>query len=144
MRTFFVSASFLALSAFAGASVGTSAPLQNIRLVQHESRLQRASLRGEEFKDVAHTSQSRCSLTTLPEPLATPDPLLDSVDRSAHITVSFIIGTDGHTHSPLILESAGATRDRVVLRMVKSWRYRPATCNGVPTDFEGKIQFSRN
>jgi len=82
-------------------------------------------------------------MTTPPEPLATPDPLLDVGDANAHITVSFIIGVDGRTHSPLILESAGSAPDRVVLRMVRSWRFRPATCNGVPTDFEGKIQFSR-
>ncbi len=143
MRIVSMPALLMALSAFACASVPTSGTLQNTRLVQHEAHLQRASLRGEEFKDVAHTSQSRCSMTTLPEPLATPDPLLDAVDQNEHITVSFIIGTDGHTHSPLILESAGSAPDRVVLRMVRSWRFRPATCNGVPTDFEGKIQFSR-
>jgi len=131
------------LSVLASASVAPSLTLRNTRFVQHESRLRRASSREEEFKDVARSSQSRCSLTTPPEPLATPDPLLDTVDPDAHITVSFIIGIDGHTHSPLILESAGSAPDRAVLRMVRAWRYRPATCNGVPTDFEGKIQFSR-
>jgi len=29
-----------------------------------------------------------------------------------------------------------------VLDTVLSWRYRPATCNGVPTEAEGKIAFS--
>jgi outer membrane biosynthesis protein TonB len=45
-------------------------------------------------------------------------------------------------HSPLILESAGLQGDRHVLQTVRSWRYRPATCNGVPTETEGKIEFS--
>jgi hypothetical protein len=25
---------------------------------------------------------------------------------------------------------------------VRAWRYRPATCNGLPTETEGKIEFS--
>jgi hypothetical protein len=45
-------------------------------------------------------------------------------------------------HSPLILESAGLAGDRRVLQTVRTWRYRPATCNGVPTEIEGKIEFS--
>jgi len=28
------------------------------------------------------------------------------------------------------------------LQTVRYWRYRPATCNGVPTEAEGKIEFS--
>jgi outer membrane biosynthesis protein TonB len=53
-----------------------------------------------------------------------------------------VIGIDGRVYSPLILESASSTEDRTVLRTVRSWRYRPAMCNGVPTETEGKIEFS--
>ena len=88
---------------------------------------------------VAHGS---CAATQLPEALATPDPLLDGPDRNAKIEVSFIVGTDGRVHSPLILESAGVSEDRAVLNVVRSWRYRPALCNGVPTDAEAKVEFS--
>ena len=66
--------------------------------------------------------------------------MTSSVD-DRRVRVSFIIGTDGHVHSPLILESAGIARDRRVLQTVRTWRYRPATCNGVPTETEGKIEF---
>jgi TonB family protein len=59
------------------------------------------------------------------------------------VKVSFIIGADGRVHSPLILESAGPVGDRSVLQTVRAWRYRPATCNGVPTETEGKIEFSQ-
>ena len=59
------------------------------------------------------------------------------------VKVSFIIGADGRVHSPLILQSAGPAGDRNVLQTVRTWRYRPATCNGVPTEAEGKIEFSR-
>jgi TonB family protein len=58
------------------------------------------------------------------------------------IKVSFIIGTDGKVHSPLVLESVGQTEDRTVLKAVRSWRYRPGMCNGVPTETEGKVEFS--
>jgi TonB family protein len=77
-----------------------------------------------------------------PEALTTPDPLFPSTARGQKVKVSFIIGTDGRVHSPLILESAGLAGDRHVLQTVRTWRYRPATCNGVPTEIEGKIEFS--
>jgi TonB family protein len=58
------------------------------------------------------------------------------------IKVSFIVGTDGRVHSPLILESSGTSEDHAILNTVRAWRYRPAMCNGVPTETEGKIEFS--
>jgi len=87
-------------------------------------------------------THANCEATQLPEALATPDPLLDRPDSGAKITVSFIVGTDGLVHSPLILESAGVSEDRTVLNAVRSWRYRPALCNGVPTEAEAKVEFS--
>jgi TonB family protein len=77
-----------------------------------------------------------------PEALATPTPLLDSSVSGGTIRVSFIIGTDGRVHSPLMLESGGSAEDRIVLDAVRSWRFRPATCNGVPTETEARIGFS--
>lgn len=88
------------------------------------------------------TAPASCEATQPPEALATPNPLLEPPDNSAKIKVSFIIGTDGRVHSPLILESAGALEDRTVLDVVRSWRYRPAMCNGVPTEAEAKVEFS--
>ena len=32
--------------------------------------------------------------------------------------------------------------DHIVLDAVRTWRYRPATCNGVPTEAEARIGFS--
>jgi TonB family protein len=83
-----------------------------------------------------------CEATRPPEALATPDPLLGRPDPDTSVTVSFIIGTDGLVHSPLVLSSAGPSEDRVVLEAVRGWRYRPALCNGVPTESEAKVQFS--
>lgn len=91
---------------------------------------------------VRNATGSNCEMTRQPEALTTPDPLLEGTQEGNKITVSFIIGTDGTVRSPLILESAGQDEDQHVLEVVRSWRYRPAMCNGVPMEAEAKIEFS--
>jgi TonB family protein len=123
----------------------TQLPVPNTRhtLADRERQLWRSPNRASEFSNVPHLSvRGRCEDNEPPEALATPDPLI-SAGAISKVKVSFIIGADGYVHSPLILESAGPLGDRSVLRTVRSWRYRPATCNGVPTEAEGKIEFSR-
>jgi TonB family protein len=97
-----------------------------------------------QFVDVPHVSASaaQCGEVQPPQALTTPSPLMSRTASGTKAKVSFIIGTDGRVHSPLILESAGATGDRTILRTVRTWKYRPATCNGVPTETEGKVEFS--
>jgi TonB family protein len=110
---------------------------------QRESRLARSLARSAQFVDIQHIAQEQaCEQVEPPVALATPDPLFLSAGRGKRVKVSFIIGTDGRVHTPLILESAGLRGDRRVLDTVRTWRYRPATCNGVPTETEGKIEFS--
>ena len=117
--------------------------LQSSLLEQRERQLSRTLRRASHFEDVPHISARwLCEDVQAPVALATPNPLLTPAGRGRSVTVSFIIGTDGHVHSPLILESAGIAGDRHVLDTVRHWRYRPATCNGVPTETEGKIEFS--
>ncbi len=112
-------------------------------LEQRESKMSRSLTRASQFVDVAHiSSRPACEDVRPPEALATPDPLFTTAAHGQKVKVSFIIGTDGRVHSPLILESAGLAGDRHVLQTVRTWRYRPATCNGVPTEIEGKIEFS--
>ena len=82
------------------------------------------------------------NLRRVPEALLTPDPLLRAKDDDLRVRVSFIVGTDGHVHSAFILDSGGAEEDQLVLHAVRYWRYRPALCNGVPTDSEALIRFS--
>lgn len=86
--------------------------------------------------------QSTCTAIEPPQALTTPNPLLDQINGPAKITVSFIVSADGQVQSPYILESAGATEDRIILNTISTWRFRPATCNGVPTESEAKIAFS--
>jgi len=109
-----------------------------------ERQLSSVPVHNSEFADVPHTNaRSRCERTHPPEALATPNPVLNPGDPALKVRVSFIVGADGRVHSPLILESAGTADDQAILDAVRAWRYRPAMCNGVPTETEGRIEFSR-
>jgi TonB family protein len=119
-------------------------PLRWTVLAEREHQIWKTPVRASEFSDVPHVSaRSRCEDTQPPEALTTPNPLMVPALAGIKVKVSFIIGADGRVHSPLILQSVGPTADRNVLQTVRGWRYRPATCNGVPTEAEGKIEFSQ-
>lgn len=135
---------FVAASAVASEQV-SPAGLRQISLADRERQSWRTPLQTTQFSDVPHlTALSNCENTEPPQPLTTPQPLLMLPESAQQkVKVSFIVGSDGRVHSPLILESAGTAGDRSVLRAVQHWRYRPATCNGMPTESEGKIEFSR-
>ena len=135
----------LAIPAVCSATVQTSSPRpRQTFLAEREHQIWKTPKRAAEFSDIPHASaRARCEDTQPPEALTTPDPLLVPAGAEQKVKVSFIIGADGRVHSPLILQSAGPVGDRNVLRAVRTWRYRPATCNGVPTETEGKIEFSR-
>jgi len=112
-------------------------------LAGREQQLWTVPTRNLEFVDVPHTTaRSRCEENRPPEALTTPNPILGISGSGVKIKVSFIVGTDGRVHSPLILESSSTTGDHAILDTVRAWRYRPAMCNGVPTETEGKIEFS--
>ena len=112
-------------------------------LAQHNQQFGSLAVRDASFSVMSRmTPRASCEATQPPEALATPDPLVEAPIATSKITVSFIVGTDGRVHSPLILESLGPSGDRIVLDAVRAWRYRPATCNGVPTEVEGTIAFS--
>jgi TonB family protein len=121
----------------------SSLPRESV-ISQREHQVWKTPKRAAEFKDVPHVSaKARCEDTRPPQALTTPDPLVVPAGAESMVKVSFIVGTDGRVHSPLILQSSGLIGDRNILRTVRTWRYRPATCNGVPTESEGKIEFSR-
>lgn len=107
-----------------------------------EQKLRRVPGHISEFSSLSEPMAiARCGDVRPPEALATPDPLLQLDDDTARVRVSFIVGADGRVHSPFILDSGGMREDQVVLRAVRRWRYRPALCNGVPTDAEARVQF---
>ena len=133
----------VALPGWATVSLASHNLQGRLSLAAREHQLWAAATHDSEFSTVAHaTAPKNCEATQPPQALATPNPVLDGFQSSATITVTFIIGTDGLVHSPLILQSAGPSEDRAVLHTIGTWRYRPATCNGVPTESEGKVLFS--
>jgi hypothetical protein len=112
-------------------------------LTLREQRLRHVPVHASEFSPLAEPlALPRCGASTPPEALATPDPLLKIENADQRVRVSFIVGVDGHVYSPFIMDSGGPSEDQVVLHVVKRWRYRPALCNGVPTDSEARVLFS--
>ena len=111
-------------------------------LEQLEDHLRRLPAHQSEFSPMAEPlALPRCGEVHPPEALVTPDPPLQFDDENLRVRVSFIVGADGRVHSPFILDSGGMREDQIVLRAVRHWRYRPALCNGVPTDSEARVQF---
>jgi len=132
----------MVLAAFSAGSASVS-PLRSAALGQRDGQVLKTLRRAAQYVDVPHvSSRPACAAVQPPQALTTPDPLFTTATGGRNVKVSFIIGTDGRVHSPLILESAGVAGDRRVLQTVRTWRYRPATCNGVPTETEGKVEFS--
>ena len=114
-----------------------------VPLAQLEKTLRRAPAHISEFSPVSEPlAVAKCGDVRPPEALLTPDPLLHVQDDDLEVRVSFIVGSDGHVHSAFVLDSGGSDEDQIVLRAVRFWRYRPALCNGVPTDSEARVRFS--
>ncbi len=112
-------------------------------LESKEILLRRPLTRRSQFAAVQHVGPyPTCSKIQVPQALLTPDPLWEPNHERPRVQVSFIVGIDGRVYSPLILESAGLSGDRRVLQTVLSWRFRPAMCNGAPTETEGQVSFS--
>ena len=112
-------------------------------LVQREQTILKPASHNASFSAIPHSSApQRCQDTRPPEALATPSLSLTS-DADEKVIVSFIVGVDGRVHSALVLHGGDEWNERAVLEVVRHWRYRPATCNGVPTEFEAKVEFSR-
>jgi len=112
-------------------------------LATAEQRLRSSAVHDAYFAALSSSViRNSCLANSQPQALATPDPLLGFSGSQSRITVSFIIGTDGRIQSPLILSSDNPSEDSDILQTVRSWRYRPALCNGVPTEAEARVEFS--
>lgn len=116
---------------------------QHTRLSESERCLRRLPAHNSEFTPISEPlALGKCGNVRPPEALLTPDPLLPAEDGDLFVRVSFIVGSDGHVHSAFVLTGSRFDEDEAVLRAVRQWRYRPALCNGVPTDSEARIRFS--
>src|SRR5580698_6354070 len=123
-------------------SISTVMP-PRIPLSHLEKDLRRVPAHISEFAPVSEPlALPKCGNVRPPEALLTPDPLLRVEDDDLRVRVSFIVGTDGHVHSAFVLDSGGPDEDQIVLHAVHYWRYRPALCNGVPTDSEALVRFT--
>jgi TonB family protein len=146
LRNFWFLALIVSVPALCLASVGSAferITTSQVSLQEREHHIWSSAVHDSEFAAMAHPAvRAECGAVQPPQALATPDPLLDETDLSSKVSVSFIIGIDGRVHSALILESAGPDEDRTILDAVRLWRYRPAMCNGVPTEAEAKVEFS--
>jgi len=132
----------LATLASASMSVRSAGAALGYNLDQRENQVWISALRQSQFSIIPHVAaHASCEVSEPPEALATPDPLVERSGSSRGITVSFIVGTDGRVHSLFILDGDNPFDEGTVLKTVRSWRYRPARCNGVPVDAEARIQF---
>ncbi len=89
------------------------------------------------YRDAKYVSLD-CGYVADPQPLNSPNP----VTLNGPAVVDFIIGHDGVVYSPFLRQSSGSdVQDRALLHLVKSWRYRPSSCNYTPTDSEAIVVF---
>ncbi len=142
VRGITVAALLVALSASCGwgTTLTTDRSQLSLSFAYLEQTLHRVPIHVSEFSPLAFPlARPTCADTRPPEALATPDPLVQLDDMD--VRVSFIVDADGRVESPFILESAGEFDDEVVLRAVRFWRFRPAMCNGVPTEMEARVRF---
>jgi TonB family protein len=84
----------------------------------------------------------QCASAQPPRALNLSHAALVAIPDNAKILVNLIIGTDGEVYSPFVVNGVGSSLDRKVVETVRRWHYRPALCNGVPTDAEVKIELS--
>jgi len=84
-----------------------------------------------------------CPAMRPPKPLATPLPALHKAGQ-ANLKIRFVIGVDGRLHKMAVVNSAGRAADSKAVNVLRQWRYQPATCNGVPMEAEGTVEFPAN
>jgi len=84
-----------------------------------------------------------CPALRPPRPLATPLPAFRKAGHS-NLKIRFVIGIDGRLHKMAVVNSAGRAADSKAVNVLRQWRYTPATCNGVPMEAEGTVEFPGN
>ena len=129
----------LLLSTFAGGSV--RAPRRDTKNPFGHSRRADLGFRTTNavWYDTEETmSGGPCARMRLPRLESAPLPLLDT---EGAVRISYIIGRDGAVEQVMVLGSVGLS-ERAILDTMRSWRFRPATCNGVPMNAEGLVEIT--
>jgi TonB family protein len=85
-----------------------------------------------------------CNRKTPPQVLSTPDPDTPHGFGSGAIVVTLSVTVDenGHVRDPHVTNSGGPQSDHWAIDNVLGWRYKPATCDGVPISTEINILFT--
>lgn len=90
----------------------------------------------------SHGDESPVNCAEFKEPDAkdTPNPVLSN---GASVQVDVVVAWDGKVYSPFIEVADGVRNGEAVLRVVRTWRFTPALCNGSPINTEVRIKFRR-
>ena len=79
-----------------------------------------------------------------PRPLKTPEPEYSESARKKKIqgtvTLSIIVGGDGHTHDVKVVDSLEPSLDSQAVDAVKHWRFAPCTKDGKPVACQMKVE----
>jgi TonB family protein len=79
---------------------------------------------------------------TQPEPVSQPLPRID-VDQPSRATLNLTIGPDGRVREVEVVQSIAGATDKLI-GAVQTWRFKPATENGVPTTGTFQVNISLN
>jgi hypothetical protein len=81
--------------------------------------------------------EARCSAFLPPQLLVGPGAV-----PVKPIVIDFIVGRTGAVEKPVILEGSDPALNLSVVDVISGWRYRPALCDGLPIETEGRIEIS--
>lgn len=77
-----------------------------------------------------------CGETVPPKVESNPEPAVPDGYRrkglDATVTLGIVVGIDGRVKNSVVTESAGSAFDHNAQEAVRSWRFKPALCDGVP------------
>jgi periplasmic protein TonB len=72
-----------------------------------------------------------------------PDPgYPDHHNENTMVVIWTIIGVDGKPQDVRIARSGGQDFDRLALEMAQKWRFKPATCDGLPMPAQINIEIA--
>src|SRR5271157_4910864 len=81
----------------------------------------------------------QCGEMQPPEPIDSPHPMMRGQSVAK---VDFILGYNGGVYSPFFLVSYNVN-EQEVMKVIKTWKFHPMLCNGVPVDSEGQVTLIR-
>lgn len=83
---------------------------------------------------VGATESANCQgVVKPPVPTYTPDPEMPRRQNPKNpVDIELLVAEDGKTHDLKVVRSVDGVFDQAALKAVQNWRFRPATCDGIP------------